>query len=179
MIVYHDVEQGSPEWHALRKDLWTGSKAIRLLQGKALPRDYDFDGNRHTKRGHALETIALQEYAREFRRKVARPGFITNSVYTNAGYSPDGIAGRILLEVKALNGERHEKLAGGDIPLEFQVQIYFGMIITGLRKAKLLAFNPEYEQQLTIIDIVYDKNIGNNIRKKLRLDMKNRQAIDI
>jgi hypothetical protein len=35
MIIYHDVEQGTPEWHALRKDLWTGSKAIRLLQGKS------------------------------------------------------------------------------------------------------------------------------------------------
>lgn len=176
MIYLHEVEQGSPEWHALRKDLWTGSKAIRLLQGKPLPRDYQFEGNIHTRRGHALESIALQEYERLCRRRVRKVGFITNSVYPNAGYSPDGIVGNILLEVKALNGERHEKLAAGEIPLEYLVQIYFGMIVTGLRNGKLLAFNPEYEQQLTILNVAYDKVIGNNIRKKLRQDIKNRQT---
>lgn len=179
MIVYHDVEQGSPEWHALRKDLWTGSKAIRLLQGKPLPHDTDFTGNIYTRRGHALESIALQEYERWVTKKISikRPGFVTNTVYPNAGYSPDGIDRRMLLEVKALNGERHEKLAAGEIPLEFLVQIYFGMIITGLRSARLLAFNPEYEQQLTVLNVIYDKLIGTNIRNKLKLDIKNRQLL--
>lgn len=177
MIIYHNVEQGSPAWQLLRKDLWTGSKAIRLLQGKALPREYEFEGNRYTKRGQVLEVIAIREYERQYRRKVLRPGFITNTVYTNAGYSPDGVDRNILLEVKALNGERHEKAVAGQIPLEHQVQLLFGMIITGLRKGRFIFINPEYEEQLTIIDITYDKLIGNNIRRKLRLDMKNRRAI--
>lgn len=177
MIIIHDVKQGTPEWLELRKDLWTGSKAIRLLQGKPMPRDYDFAGNIHTRRGQILESVAVREYERRYHRYVARPGFVTNSVYTNAGYSPDGIDGGWLLEVKAFNGERHDKLAAGDIPLEVRVQIYFGLIITGKRKARLLAVNPEREDQLTVIEIAYDKSIGNNIRKKLRLDMKNRQTI--
>ncbi len=142
-----------------------------------MPRDTDFEGNIHTRRGHALEVVAIREYEQLVKHKVMRPGFVTNSVYPNAGYSPDGIDGKVLLEVKALNGERHRKLADGEIPLEFLVQIYFGMIITGLRKAKLLAFNPEYEQQLTIIWVPYNRVIGDNIRKKLRLDMKNRQLL--
>jgi predicted phage-related endonuclease len=142
-----------------------------------MPRDTDFQGNIHTRRGHALESVALQEYERLCRKQVLRVGFVTNTVYPNAGYSPDGIVGGTLLEVKALNGERHEKLAAGDIPLEYLVQIYFGMIITGKRKAHLLAFNPEYEQQLTVIDVTYDKVIGTNIRNKLKLDKKNRQII--
>jgi predicted phage-related endonuclease len=176
MIIYHDVKQGSKEWYQLRAPLWTGSKAIKLLQGKPLPREYDFGGNIHTRRGHALEPVAIAEYERQVGRKVTRPGFVTNTVYPNAGYSPDGIQDKVLLEVKALNGKRHEKLAGGDIPLEFLVQIYFGMIITGLRQAKLLAFNPEYEHQLTIMFVHYDKVIGNNIRSKLKLDMKKRSS---
>jgi predicted phage-related endonuclease len=175
MIFYNfDIPQGSPAWKYLRKGLWTGSIAIRLLQGKSLPPDNDWDGNDYTRRGHALEVAAIREYEREYRTKVLRPDFVTNSVYTNAGYSPDGIDGPWLLECKALNGVRHEDLATGKIPLEYQVQIYFGMIITGKRKARLLAFNPEYEQQLTVIEVKYDKAIGNNIRKKLRADMKNR-----
>lgn len=178
MITYHPVIQGSEEWHALRKDLWTGSKAIKLLQGKPMPSDGEWGGNWATRRGQALEPIAIMEYERVVQRFVSRPGFVTNSVYPNGGVSPDAIDGKILLEVKCLNDERHEKLASGEIPLEYLSQIYFGMIITGLRKAKLLAYNPEYSQALTVINITYDKSIGANIRKKLRLDMKNRQMTD-
>lgn len=174
MITYHDVKQGSKEWKKLREDLWTGSRAIRLLQGKSLPNDDNVRVTAPMMRGTLLEPIAIAEYEHKVGRKVLRPGFATNSVYTNAGYSPDGIDGKILLEVKCCNGVRHEALVNGVIPLEYQVQIFFGMIITGLRKAKLLAFNPECAQQLTIINITYDKAIGNNIRKKLREDMKKR-----
>ena len=176
MIIWHDVEQGSPEWHKLRAPLWTGSKAIRLLQGKSFKEDGEWGGNAATRRGQTLETICIREYERTYRRKVQRPGFVTNTVYSNAGYSPDAIDGGWLLEAKAFNGVRHEDLAAGKIPLEVLAQINFGMIVTGKRKARLLAFNPEYEQQLTVMEITYDKAIGNNIRKKLRLDMKNRKS---
>ena len=50
MIIYHPVTQGSEEWLKLRENLWTGSKAIRLLQGKPLPRETDFGGNWETRR---------------------------------------------------------------------------------------------------------------------------------
>lgn len=177
MITYHPVTQGSPEWLEMRKGLWTGSKAIKLLQGRPMPPESDFAGNYYTKRGQALEPLAIAEYERVVGRSVSRPGFVTNSVYLNAGYSPDGIDNKILLEVKCFNGDKHEALITDNIPLEVYVQIYFGMIITGLRKAKLLAFNPEYSQQLTIIDIPYEKTIGANIRKKLRADIKSRRPI--
>lgn len=171
-ITYHDVKQGSPAWLELRKDLWTGSKAVRLLQNKSLPQESDWEGNNATRRGKMLEIAAIREYERLYKRYVARPGFVTNSTYTNAGYSPDGIDGGWLLECKAFNGVRHEDLVAEKIPLAILCQIYFGMIITGLRKARLLAFNPEYKYQLTVIEIPYDKSIGDNIRKKLRQDMK-------
>lgn len=176
MIIWHDIEQGSPVWHKFHDNLWTGSVAVKLLQGKPLPAWSTFEGNRHTKRGKMLEVVAIREYERKYRHKVSRPGFITNSVYPNAGYSPDGIDGGWLLECKAFNGKRHDELIAGKIPVEIWVQIYFGMIITGKRKARLLAFNPENERQLTVIEIEYDKAIGNNIRSKLKTDMKKRQS---
>lgn len=174
MILTYDVEQGSEEWRLLRKGLWTGSVAVSLLQDKPMPRDYDWNGNDATRRGHALEIAAIREYERLYRTKVKRPGFIKNTTYPNAGYSPDGIDGGWLLEVKAFQGRRHDDLVADKIPLTVMVQIYFGMIITDKRKARLLAINPEHEQQLVVIEIPYDKAIGNNIRKKLRLDMKKR-----
>lgn len=180
MIIFHyDVEQGSPEWFAMRQDLWTGSKAISLLQGKPLPEDREWRGNDATRRGQLLEFAAIREYERKFHVKVLRPGFVTNTVYPNAGYSPDGIDGGWLLECKAFNGNRHEDLVKGKFPLPVLAQILFGMIITGKRKARLLAFNPENEEQLVVIEIKYDKLIGNNIRRKLRLDMKKRHSLRI
>lgn len=179
MIVFnYDVEQGSDKWKALRKGLWTGSIAIRLMQGKNMPHEYDFKGNDATRRGTLLEVASIREYERKYRRKVKRPGFVTNSVYPNAGYSPDGIDGAWLLESKSFNGERHDKLASGDIPLEVRVQILFGMIITGKRKARLLAYNPDVigKEELTVIEVTYEKIFGSRIRKLLRLDLKKRLA---
>lgn len=177
MIIYHDVEQGSPEWKKLRAPLWTGSRAIRLLQGKPFAQEADFAGNIHTRRGQMLELVAIREYERKYSQKVKRPGFITNTIYPNAGYSPDGIDRQILLEIKAFNGIRHDKMVAGEIPLEVRVQVYFGMIITGFRQARLVAINPEREEQLTIIEMAYDKAIGNNIRSKLRADLKQRTRL--
>lgn len=188
MIKFHNTGgQGTTKWLKLREGLWTGSKALRLLQGKPLPRDYDFAGNDATRRGHMLEVVAIREYERKYKRYVARPDFVTNTVYPNAGYSPDAIDGGWLLECKALNGVRHEDLFKtgrslqdlqsifeSKIPLQYKVQIFFGMIVTGKRKARLLAINPENEEQLVVIEIGYDKLIGNNIRKCLRADMKKR-----
>lgn len=179
MIVWHDTGgQRTPKWFKLREKLWTGSKAIRLLQGKPLLPETSWRGNDATRRGELLEAAAIREYERKYRTKVQRPDFVTNTVYPNAGYSPDGIDRAWLLEIKAFLDKRHEDLVAEKIPLIVLAQICFGMIITGKRKARLLAFNPEYEEQLTVIEITYDKLIGGNIRRKLRLDMKKRRSTE-
>lgn len=190
MIVFHAVEQGTEAWKLIRKGLWTGSIALRLLQGKSLPRSYEWGGNDATRRGHALEHAMIREYERVYKRYISRPGFVTNSVYPNAGFSPDGIDGGWLLEMKAFQNEKLQKLIknkstknaeeiiASNIPLEVKVQIFFGMIITGKRKARLLAIDPDAidREQLTVIEIYYDKLIGKNFRAKLRADLKKRLA---
>ena len=77
MIIYHPVTQGSDEWFKLRENLWTGSKAIKLLQGRPMPPESDFTGNYYTKRGQALEPLAIAEYERLVKRYVKRPGFVS------------------------------------------------------------------------------------------------------
>lgn len=191
MIIYHDDEQGSPSWFKKREGKWSGSKALRLLQGKRFKDDAEWGGNDYTRRGHALEVAAIREYERKFRCKVFRPGGVTNTVYPNAWYSPDGLDRRWLLECKALTEMRHQGLISDKMPLDtlegiiaskipllYKAQIFFGMIITGKRKARLLAFNPEIpdQEQLMVVEIGYDKLIGNNIRSKLRLDLKQRSS---
>jgi len=172
LITFHDTPQGSELWHLAHKDKWSGSTAIKLLQGKPLPEWGTFAGNKYTQRGKFLEPVAIREFevAMEAPEGVLTGGYVTNSKYPNAMFSHDGIFGDIILEVKCLNGIRHESLIKGDIPLEYLAQIYFGMVICELKKAKLLAFNPEYEQQLTILDIPYDTAIIENIQRKLEYD---------
>lgn len=167
MVLIHDVEQRSDQWFKLREGKWTGSTAIKLLQGKPLPTTFSDYQSPAMLRGQVLEPIALQEFTVQTGIDVLSVGFVTNDKYPNAGYSPDGIVGDTLLEVKCLNDERHEALAKGDTPLEYLAQIHFGMVICELKKAKLLAFNPEYRQQLTILDIDFSTDIAGNIRKKL------------
>lgn len=162
------------------------------MTGKRLLPASEWEGNNATRRGHALEVAAIREYERRYKVKVKRPDFVTNTVYPNAGFSPDAIDRSWLIESKALMGIRHEKLIQGkrtlkeledfvmsSIPLQYKVQIFFGMIITGLRKCRLLAFNPEIpgQDELIVIEIGYDKIIGNRIRHLLRLDMKKRRSV--
>lgn len=175
MVIWHDVVQGTPAWEILRHGLWTGTTAIRLLQDKKLMPVSEWFGNIYTKRGNILETISIREYERLIGHKVSRPGFVTNTKYKNAGFSPDAIDGDTLIENKSLNGIKHEDLVAGRIPLTYLCQVYFGMVITGCKRAVLLAFNPEYPDQLVVIDIKYRAVVGANIRKKLKADMKIRQ----
>lgn len=175
MITVYNVPQGSSAWHKLRKDKWTGSRAIKLLQGKPLPDDSGTYQNAAMRRGSVLEPLAIMEYERETEVDVLKVGFVTNAKYPTAGYSPDGVVGDMLLEVKCCNGKRHENLVNGDIPLEYLAQIHFGMVICELERAQLIAFNPEYTKQLTIIDIERNPSIEDNIKARLEFDMKNRR----
>jgi len=105
MIIYHDVEQGTPAWFKLREGLpataqWRSDYISR--QGLYRAKNYRFLAHR---RGHSLEIVAIREYERAYHTKVKLPGFVTNTVYTNAGYSPDGIDGAWLLECKAFEGK--------------------------------------------------------------------------
>lgn len=175
MISYIDIKQGSNDWKIIRKPLWTGSRAIKLLQGKPLPDDSNTYVSAAMKRGTALEPVAVREYERKEQRKIQRPGFCLNSTYQNAGYSPDGIDGKILIEIKCPGDDAYERFKKGIIPDDYIAQIQFGLVITGLRRARLVVYNPDYSDSMLVFEIAYDKAIANNIRKRLRRDMKNRR----
>lgn len=180
MIKTHDVEQGSAEWHELRAGKYTGSNAHKLLRfGQieyARTETGTFRGNFYTKRGHILEDEAVELYETINGRQVSRLGFITNSAYPTCGYSPDGIdgyihAGGILLEVKCFNEAKHMAIAKGAIPPEILAQIHFGMLISDLRAARLVLYNPDIEDPklcLQVIEVRYNRNIQNNFKRILK-----------
>lgn len=183
MITVHACEQGTPEWQELRRGRYTGSNAHKLLKygaiEYALTAPGSFGGNFWTKRGHLLEDEAIELYDAIQRRQALRPGFITNSEFPTCGYSPDGIdgatgwhladTGATLLEVKCFHQAKHLRIAGGEIPLEVLAQIHFGLLICGLRKARLIVYNPELDPKLAfkMIEVRYNRNIANNFKRIL------------
>lgn len=178
MITVHDVEQGTPEWHELRTGRYTGSNAHKLLRYGARPysltESSEFKGNFHTKRGHVLEDEAIEFYEIITKSKVQRPGFITNDLYPECGYSPDGMHDPILLEVKCFNETKHLTINKTAIPLEIMAQIHFGFLITELRKARLILYHPKLDPKLAlkIIDIKANPAILSNFKRILTAPRK-------
>lgn len=185
MITIHDVEQGTPEWLALRKDLYTGHNAHKLLKHQGLVKVLDgvvspyaiseitgFKGNFWTKRGHILEDEAVELYEAITGTSVNRAGFVTNSIYPTAGYSPDGLPPIPVLEIKCFDIPEHMQLIKAKIKLEILAQIHFGLLITGRPFAHLVPYNPSeelaVEDQFKIITIKADRQIANNFRSKLK-----------
>jgi hypothetical protein len=173
MITLHNVVQRSPEWFKLREGRWTGSTAILLLAERPLPPRGPKIQTTAMFRGEMLEPIAIAEYQEQTGIDVFTTGFVTNSDYPNAGYSPDGIVGDTLLEVKCLGKSNHEALCARKIPMEYMAQVQFGLLICELDKAQIIAFNPDHENpalRLVIIDVPRDEQIITNIRNKLQAE---------
>jgi hypothetical protein len=180
VIRVHDIQQGSAEWHDLRRGKYTGSNAHKLLKYGAreysLTTDSEFSGTFHTKRGHILEDEAIEIYEAVTHHKVIRPGFVTNDDYPTCGYSPDGCDGDIfdpgatLLEVKCFGEAKHMAVASGEIPLEIMAQIHFGLLVTGLRQARLILYHPKLDPQLAfkVINVKARPAIERNFKRILK-----------
>lgn len=176
MITLHQVPQGSDEWLKARVGKYSGSNSYKLLgpfgaieYAKAI--ESSFKGNFYTKRGHILEDEALDDfYSVIFAAEVQRPGFITNSDYPDCLYSPDGIDGEILLEVKCFGEKPHMEIVNGHIPVKILAQIHFGMLIGCFKSARLIAYNPELEADVAFasIPVDYDAEIAANFNRILK-----------
>ena len=187
MVTTHDVEQGSDLWHAARRGRYTGSNAYKLL-GSFGATEYakavqdSFKGNFYTKRGHLLENDAVKLYERIHKDQVQICGYVLNSKYPNALYSPDGLTDTHVLEVKCFNETEHSKIYDGNIPLKILAQIYFGMLICERKKGKLIIYNPDFAKEFIkgipnenydpkkafkIIEIKYDASILTNFKRIL------------
>jgi hypothetical protein len=118
-------------------------------------------------RGRILESLAIEAYEHKTGSKVSKFGFITNSKYKHAGYSPDGIDGDVLIEVKCLNEEDH-LLLEEKIAVKYIAQIEFGLLITELTKARLIGYNPDSSIPLIIVDVESDWRNRANLIKRLK-----------
>jgi len=126
-MLIHNVEQGSPEWFALRAGIPSASEFSKLITSKGEPSKSlptyaallaaekyagkpleGFEGNGYTDRGKLLEPDARDAYQFIAGKEVQQIGFVTDDL-KRYGCSPDGFADEGLVEFKCLKTENHVK----------------------------------------------------------------------
>lgn len=151
--VYHQVEQRSDEWYALRRGIVTASVVGRLLTPTLKVADNQTardlirtlaaeritgsieDGYMSAAmwRGVEDEPVAREWYARHH-AEVTEVGFITRTEETwRLGYSPDGLVGdHGLIEIKSREPKKHlETVLADAVPAENYAQLQAGLLVTG------------------------------------------------
>lgn len=163
-IYHHHIEQGSDEWHALRRGMITASAISRLITGSGKPANNDTSrtqllqllGERITgesdpsfynddmARGHLLEPLARDIYV-EHRAPVEECGFVTADFDgTVIGYSPDGLVGDDgLIEIKSPRQKNHlRSLFSDEVPAEYVPQVQTGLAVTGRAWCDYISYAP-------------------------------------
>lgn len=148
MQIITEVEQGSPEWLALRLGIVTSSELDCLLTngkgeagfgvgaftymntliGERITGEAadPFQGNRHTERGHEWEGVGRKLYEQRKEVQTSQVAIILNH---GAGYSPDSLVGdKGLTEIKTkLPKFQVEVILSGEIPKEHVAQCQGGL----------------------------------------------------
>jgi len=166
-MLIHSLEQGTPEWFAIRKGKMTAShaqaigndgKGLDTYIFKIMAEEYSSGevvhfSNDHTDRGNELEGVARSLYEMENDVIVEQVGFIEHDNYV--GCSPDGImtGQKGGLEIKCKDDIKHFKLLiNGDKEIEsghvWQVQM--NLLITGFEWWDYVAYNPNFEKSIFI-----------------------------
>ncbi len=163
MIQIHDVEQGSPEWFAVRAGIPTASEfstvmakgkdggrsitrdkymrqlAGEILTGEPAPEGYS---NAFMERGKALEDEARDLFAFIRDEEPQRVGFIRNG---NKGASPDSLIGSASgLEIKvAIPAVQIERLQRGTLPAEHVPQVQGNLWVSERETWHFMSYCPK------------------------------------
>lgn len=151
MKIITEIEQGTPEWLALRLGIITCSELecllvngkgesgfgagaftyMNTLIGERITEEAadPFTGNKHTERGHELEGIARGLYESQVDVSTSQVGIILNH---GIGYSPDSLVGANgLTEIKTkLPKFQVEVILSGEIPKEHFAQCQGGLWVS-------------------------------------------------
>lgn len=166
-MLIHEVDQNSDAWLQLRAGLPTASAFSKLLSGTGKESDSlpeyarqlgielykgsqssEFGSNYHTRRGHELEPLAVEEYALVSGVDPLEVGFITDDD-CQIGSSPDRLIGDDgVLEIKCLSDKEHYLVleyfkTKNDIPPKYKPQLQGEMMVCERIWNDILFFHPD------------------------------------
>jgi hypothetical protein len=154
------VEQGSPEWHALRRERVTASRVGLLLRNPdAFRREWirdqlgeGFQGNEATAYGQAAEPLAADWFAAQYSVELRSVGFVVDEQEPRLGCSPDRVfnwrGGDALLEIKC----PYSKALPDEPDPDHVAQLRCQLGITGLHLGVLLYWTPDGSREFEVKD---------------------------
>ena len=148
------MKQRSDEWFQARsKCSVTGSAVSKILGNnpyggwdEALREkvrsihgaEQEFTGNIATDWGEAWEATALQQYEVETGNLVDEYGFLVHREYKWIGYSPDGVSGNHLIEIKCPYSQKIPAV----VPGHYMDQVQLGMEVMNLPYCDFIYWTP-------------------------------------
>ncbi len=126
-MIFHEMDQGSPEWFEIRNGKVTGTCFKDAISDKPKGLIYDLIGQIETGYidndeylspamiwGREMEPLALDQHEIKIGKKILHCGFITSAYFDWLGLSPDGyyyeddqIVG---VEIKGANTKKHVEI---------------------------------------------------------------------
>jgi hypothetical protein len=152
--IFNDIEQGSDEWHAVRRGIITASVVGQLITPKTIkPATNDtsrgltatlvaeritgftepMQMNADMERGTLDEPFARDLYSEHF-APATEVGFMVRDDWGfPIGYSPDGLIGEDgLIEIKSRRQKKHlATILADEVPLENMAQMQAGLLVSG------------------------------------------------
>ena len=179
-MIYHDVIQGSDEWHVLRSTRFTASNFHKLF-AKESTKTYqnlineivfarltgevsESYQSEWMKRGNDLEADAIEAYELETFNKVTPVGFVELDEWV--GCSPDGLIGKdAMLQVKCPKATTLMDYYGEEIPREYMWQIQGELYVTDRKWSDYYVYHPHLRPIKATV--LYDNEMINELRLKL------------
>lgn len=190
-MIYHDIQQNSEEWFALRTGKFTASTFKDLFMSKTTqgyqdaiykvaferltnesPESYT---NEWMQRGTELEPEARAWYEFEKDVKVLNGGFFEYNDWIGA--SPDGLVGEDgLLEIKCPKySTLMNYLINKELPKNYYYQVHGQMLVTDRQWCDFIAYHPKLPR--LVLRIERDKEVDKEILDKLFEGIKKVESI--
>jgi len=166
---YPDLIQGSDEWHDLRRGIVTASTVHRLItpstvkiasndKSRALTATLvaervtgwtdDTYVSFDMARGHEVEPLAREVYAKHYGMPVTEMGFMVRDRgdwgHIRIGFSPDGLVGETgVIEIKCRRPKEHvATVLADEVPSEHMAQIQCGLFVSGREWCDFISYSP-------------------------------------
>ena len=174
-----DLEQGSPEWLAMRAGKVTASRVSDVLAkiktGEAAARrDYraqlvaeiltgrpQEDGFVNAEMQHGIDQEPLARSAYEMAKDVLvdQIGFVLHPTIDRAGASPDGVTGKVGLEIKCPKTATHlQYLLDGVVPSKYQPQMLWQMACMETEACDFVSFDPRLPEHLQLFVVRFPRD---------------------
>lgn len=164
MKKHNDIQQGTEEWHQLRKGKITGTtlkaimgtpkarqEAIYEIMAERLTVGIDMDYENPMDRGTRLEPEALAMFEFETGKKIETTGYCESDDNSLIGYSPDAIVSNTDdtedVEVKCPLGKNYVKMwMTNEVPEEYYWQLVQAFVVNPkLENRYFVGYNPDIQ----------------------------------